>query len=381
MNIEIRGIAWNHTRGFLPVVATAQRFEELYPEIRITWEKRSLQAFADASMSELAGHFDLVVMDHPHVALAAAQGLLLPFEDWVPAEFLEDQSMNSVGVSHDSYRFDKLQWALTSDAAAPVATWREDLIEKYGLFPPRTWEDVLSLARDGFVTIAAFPIDVLMHSYMFTHALGHEPFSTDHGIGPADIVAAALDELRSLISLCDAACLGRNPICTAEWMCAAVDDRAAAYCPFAYSYSNYSRPGYAGHVLQAGDLVNLGPQPLCSTLGGAGIAVSVKTKSPRACMDYAMFTASPEIQRGIYFEAGGQPGHRSAWIDEKINRASGNFFRNTLGILDRALCRPKTQSYMAFQDAASPIAHAAVAGSMGVLEAAREMTRLWRNAQ
>jgi len=98
-------------------------------------------------------------------------------------------------------------------------------------------------------------------------------------------------------------------------------------------------------------------------------------------MDYAMFTASPEIQRGIYFEAGGQPGHRSAWIDEKINRASGNFFRNTLGILDRALCRPKTQGYMAFQDAASPIAHAAVAGSMGVLEAAREMTRLWRNAQ
>jgi len=48
--IELRGIAWNHSRGFTSVVATAQRFEELHPEVRITWEKRSLQAFADSTM-------------------------------------------------------------------------------------------------------------------------------------------------------------------------------------------------------------------------------------------------------------------------------------------------------------------------------------------
>jgi len=44
----LRGIAWDHTRGFVPMVATAQRFHELHPEIEIRWEKRSLQAFADA---------------------------------------------------------------------------------------------------------------------------------------------------------------------------------------------------------------------------------------------------------------------------------------------------------------------------------------------
>ena len=82
--IELRGIAWNHTRGFLPVVATGQRFEELNPGITIRWEKRSLQAFADASMADLAAAFDLIVMDHPHTALAATQGLVLPMEDWLP---------------------------------------------------------------------------------------------------------------------------------------------------------------------------------------------------------------------------------------------------------------------------------------------------------
>ena len=81
----LRGIAWNHTRGFTSIVAAAQRFEELHPDIRSNWEKRSLQSFAEASMAQLAAEFDLIIMDHPHTALAATEGLLLPFEDWLPA--------------------------------------------------------------------------------------------------------------------------------------------------------------------------------------------------------------------------------------------------------------------------------------------------------
>jgi len=64
-NIILKGITWNHSRGFLPMVATAQRFAELYPNVQITWEKRSLQAFADYSIQELAERFDLLVIDHP----------------------------------------------------------------------------------------------------------------------------------------------------------------------------------------------------------------------------------------------------------------------------------------------------------------------------
>jgi multiple sugar transport system substrate-binding protein len=105
-------------------VATAQRFEELHPEISIQWEKRSLQDFADASMAELAARFDLIVMDHPHTALAATEGLLLPYEDWLSAEFLSDQAAHSVGASHESYRFREKQWTLATDAATPVATWQ-----------------------------------------------------------------------------------------------------------------------------------------------------------------------------------------------------------------------------------------------------------------
>ena len=67
----LRGITWNHSRGFVSVVATAQRFCEIRPEVDIIWEKRSLQEFADAPIQGLAEDYDLLVIDHPWAGYAA----------------------------------------------------------------------------------------------------------------------------------------------------------------------------------------------------------------------------------------------------------------------------------------------------------------------
>src|SRR5688500_10341947 len=45
--ITLKGITWGHSRGITPLLAAAQRYSELHPEIEITWSKRTLQAFAD----------------------------------------------------------------------------------------------------------------------------------------------------------------------------------------------------------------------------------------------------------------------------------------------------------------------------------------------
>lgn len=354
--IELTGITWNHTRGYLPMIATAQRFSEIHTDVSITWQKRSLQAFADAPLAELADRFDLLVIDHPSIGEAADLDLLLRLDECLYSEFLDDQAKNSVGQSHTSYNIDGHQYALAIDAASPVSGYRADLLKRAGVEPPRTWSELLALAHRGLVTVPAIPIDSLMNLYMFANALGDEPFIVPGVVFQSDTGKQALQMLRELINLSASGSLERNPIRTWQFL---ADSSHVAYCPFAYGYSNYSRRGYVANVITTDGLIRLVPQgePLRSTLGGAGLAVSKHCAHPDAASTYAQFVASPMCQSTLYANAGGQPGHRAAWQDTALNAATNDFFSNTLETLDRAWLRPRFSGYIDFQDAASNIVH------------------------
>ena len=96
---------------------------------------------------------------------------------------------------------------------------------------------------------------------------------------------------------------------------------------------------------------------LRSTLGGAGVAVSTRCRHVAEAMAYCEYAASPECQSTLYFDSGGQPGHRAAWTDDEVNRRSNGFFANTLATLDDAYLRPRYDGYLRFQDHAAPVAH------------------------
>src|ERR1039458_10470949 len=75
--LELKGITWNHSRAFPPLVATAQRFTEMNSDVRIHWDKRSLHEFGHSGLPGLAQQFDLIVVDHPMMGAAAVEGVLL----------------------------------------------------------------------------------------------------------------------------------------------------------------------------------------------------------------------------------------------------------------------------------------------------------------
>lgn len=352
-NILLKGITWNHSRGFTPMAATAQRFSELYPQVTITWEKRSLQQFADLSIQQLAERYDLLVIDHPWAGFAAKTNSILPFDEYLPQEFLKDQEANSVGQSYESYHYDNHQWALAIDAATPVAASRPDLLQKHGIALPKTYNELLSIARRGLVAFPAIPIDALMTFYTFCCSLGEDPCQQEDVVAGKDIGTKALQLYRALAGYVDAACFDRNPIQTYEAMTRGDE---IAYCPFAYGYSNYSRDGYARRLLHFHDMITLtGKSNLRSTLGGTGMAVSARCAHVDMAMQYAAYVASPQCQAGLYTDNGGQPGHLAAWTDEANNDKTYNYFGNTLPALQRAYLRPRYFGHMFFQDHAGDI--------------------------
>lgn len=352
-NIHLKGITWNHSRGFVPMTATAQRFSELHPGVEISWEKRSLQQFADLSIQQLAERYDLLVIDHPWAGFAAKTGSILPFDKYLSSAFLKDQEENTVGQSYESYNYNGHQWALAIDAATPVAASRLDLLEKNGLLLPNTYEDLLTLAKKGLVAFPGIPIDSLMQFYTFCCSLGEDPCQQDDTVISEEIGIKALQMYRELAKHIDTACFGRNPIQTYEAMTLSDD---IAYCPFGYGYSNYSRDGYARKLLHFHDMITLdGKTNLRSTLGGTGLAVSSKCEHVDVAMKYAEFVASPACQEGLFTDNGGQPGHLKAWESEATNAKTHNYFANTLPALQRAYLRPRYHGSMYFQDHAGDV--------------------------
>lgn len=373
----LNGITWGHSRGITPLLAASQRYNELNPDVEIRWKKRSLQEFADFPIEKLTHDYDLLIIDHPWVGRAAATGCVLPLDEYLDTSYLDDQLRNSVGDSHLSYYFDHHQWALAIDAATPAASYRKDLFEKHDRKIPQTWEELIELAKKGLVAVAAIPIDILMNFYSFCLAFGKEPFQSREEIIDKNTGIMAINTMKEFYSLIDRELFQCNPIAVAEKMSST--DKYW-YCPFAYCYSNYSRVGYANHLLHYADVVSFNGERLRTTVGGTGISVSAFSKHKEIAIDFATMVVSGEFQRTMYVQHGGQPGHRSAWKDSEANRLTNNFFQSLLPVMDNGYIRPRYNGYLHFQDHAGLPLQECLQNDTDPEIALEEMNKIYRQS-
>ena len=354
--VALRGMTWAHARGYDPMVATARAYIESHPAVSITWEKRSLQAFADRPIGEMAGSYDLLVIDHPHVGEVARQGNLLPLDGLRNAE-MAALAAGSVGASHASYEFAGRQWALAIDAATPVAARRPDQLEEV----PRIWPEVLRLARQGRVALSLWPINALMTFLGIARNLGHAVAGDPERLLGREHGREVLGLMREVLAHMDPRVLGLEPIGIYDWMSSEAE--APAYSPWGYGYTNYSREGFRPFRLSFHDAPGIREaDPRGTVLGGTGIAVSAFTKAPDVAVDYAFWIAGAECQKGLYTASGGQPGHAAAWEDDTCNALTCDFFRSTRRTLESAWVRPRYDGYMAFQDRGGDIVHKGLRG-------------------
>jgi multiple sugar transport system substrate-binding protein len=348
---ELRGITWDHERGRDPLLATAARFES-ETGIRVTWEVRSLQGFADASIPLLAETYDLLVLDHPHIGEIVPTGALLALDEVIDTAFIDDQARNSVGPSHASYEWDDHLWALAIDAAGHVSAYRPDLLEQLGAAPPETWDEVWALdelaRRSGKrISLPNKAVDTIATLLTLCANSGTVPYLDAERFAPRKVALEKLELLQRLTAASPAEAFGWNPILLLEHMAEADD---VVYCPILFGYSNYSRPGSRRSLVRFRPIPSAGLGPRGGVIGGAGLAISARCVNVEAARDYAVYVASPEIQRTLYVESGGQPGHRAAWVDSGANELSCEYFADTLPGLDAGYLRPRYDGALLVQN-------------------------------
>ncbi len=333
----LRGLTWDHPRGHDALLAPTQEWMQAHPEVQVTWDARSLGDFGDDSLEERARHYDLLVIDHPHIPDAHREGWLLPLDGTGHDRQIAELAAHSVGASHASYEFASHQYALAIDAAAQVSVSRPDLV---GESAPESWPEVHELARRGRVLWPLKPVDAMASLVTFLGQQGH-PIAAGLSREPLE---RALDEMRELAALVPAACLDESPIDTAERLSGSDE---WWYSPLAFGYTNYSRVGFRGHLLRYRDIPRSEATGVGgSCLGGAGISVSTSTAHPEAAIDLAFWLADARTQGGSYFASGGQPANALAWEDTTCNAATLDFFRGTRATLEHASVRPQWPGWM-----------------------------------
>ncbi len=346
--IELKGMTWDHVRGRDCLIESNDLLIQKCG-ISVSWDARSLLAFGDQHISEFYNDYDLMIIDHPHVPDAVHADAVIPFEELVTASQLDLLEATSVGASHDSYLYQGKHWALAIDTAAQVSAFRPDKAERSPVF----WYEVFDLAKKKQLLWAHKPVDAFS-TFATLMAQKGAPLEGSSRFINQEMALEVLEFMVELASLVPDFCATSNPIDIAERLSGS-DDYAYGICM--YGYSNYSRDGFRKHILIYDDLPSFDGRATGSQLGGAGVAVSSKSKNPKAAAEAAMLLSLPDIQATTYGLGGGQPGNLIAWKDQMLNDVSHNFFRNTLRTLENAWVRPRVLGWPDVQYQSSLIIH------------------------
>jgi len=351
--IKLKGITWDHARGYDPLIAASELY---YKEkgIQVEWQKRSLTNFGDQSLEALSKQFDLIIMDHPHVGVAEASQCLMPLNDLVPANILNELKISSAGPSFESYHYHGKQWALPIDAAMQCASYRADLMVNDSL--PNTWEEVFALAKTLaskklYIGMALCPTDCLCSFLSLTAQFGSPIQENNELLVEPSVGIKALSMLRTMRDVFHPKALDWNPIALYDYM---AEQNDIAYSPLAFCYTNYSRAGFRKNILK----YHTAPEINNVVLGGAGIAITSSCSNVQEAAHYAAWICSDVVQSTIYVNAQGQPGNKMAWENKQANVITNNFFSNTMPSLTNAYLRPRYQGWPKFQTFLGETIHA-----------------------
>lgn len=375
----LKGIAWDHPRGYEPLRATSAAFSKLNPEVSIRWDIRSLKEFGDLPIENLIESYDIITIDHPYMGQANANNLLIPLEEFISTSVLKKLREESVGPSFESYHYDGHQYALSVDAAALVSAYRKDMIKNAKLKLPSQRQDLFDFYKKiPSSQRAAWPLcatDLWCTFLTMCAQDAGKDFIKNQAVDAATAIQV-LDELKRHLDFLHPQSIHWNPIQILETM--AKSDELV-YAPFLFGYTNYARKGYAKHIIDFGNSPTNSKTNVSTILGGVGLAISRHSMHAALASSYISYVADAEIQKGMYTKNGGQPGNIKAWKSKANNELCHNFFKTTMKTMEQAYVRPRHVGWNRFQEEGSELLHNGLLNNLASTKIISELNQLYQS--
>src|SRR2546423_5574522 len=124
-----------------PVPALLREFERQHPGVRVqaeslSWNSDDQHQFFVINLEGRGAAFDVMMLDVVWVAEFARAGWLLDLSPWVTRAELEPHFPSTIAPATWNGRVWAMPWLMN----VGILYYRADLLGKYGLTPPRTWE-------------------------------------------------------------------------------------------------------------------------------------------------------------------------------------------------------------------------------------------------
>lgn len=312
-----------------------------------------------------SGHvpFDVMAIDTIWMQEFARAGWVIPLDEILPPREREHYFPNAVEAATFDGRVYGVPWYVD----AGVLYYRRDLLDRYGLPPPATWEELVRTARTvveqeqnprltGFVWQGKQYEGLVCNALEMIWAHGGDLLD-----GPSDPTAAALAFMRGLVED------GISPrlVVTADEEMSRhffAAGRAVFMRNWPYAYPLYQAEGspLRGKV-GLGPLPSASGQAAASVLGGWVLAVPRVAAHPEQAKQLIQFLTAKASQRRLTIAIGYNPSRLDLFQDETL-LAAYPWLAELYPILRDAKPRPITPYYLMLSQLWQPELSAALVG-------------------
>lgn len=344
------------------------------------------QQYLNTVLSSRDAALDVILIDVIRPAQWAAQQWAEPLDSYLGAE--RDAIMaRYLPAYREANIVDGRVVSLPYFADAQFLYFRRDLLQKYNLQPPRTWDELIAAAQTimrgennpnlrGFETAGA-PIEGTVCTYLvpmwgaggnLTNAQGQLQLATPQArqpfdlwtrmraanVLPANIAEIPTDRIRLDFQ-------AGNLIFAMQW---------------GYAWNRFQGDADS----QVKDRVAVVPLPgfaagqAATCIGGWQLAVSAYSRNKAAAVNLVRFLSSPEVSRMQAVLASHLPVFPEVYNDPEVLRANP-WFAQALPVVQSARARPVTPRYNEVSDIIRSNMNAFLAGTRNADQALADMTQ------
>jgi multiple sugar transport system substrate-binding protein len=348
------------------------RFEREYPGIRV--EDETLPASTDEqhqfyvlNLEGKSSDFDVLSMDVIWVPEFARAGWLRDMSALIPEKERGDFFPGPLrAVTYESSLY-AVPWYID----AGLLYYRKDLLKKYGYAPPKTWHDLVEIARHitdrepdlyGFIWQGKQYEGLVCNVLEYLWSNGGDVVRNGRVVINSPENAAALTFMRNLIV---------KSRVTPPLVTTAIEEptrhlfgsgRAIFMRNWPYAWNVFQREGspVRGRIGMAA-LPSFPDHDPASTLGGWQLGVNRHSKNPDAAEKLVRFLTSPSAQKELALTTGYKPSRTILYTDPDLLREQP-FIASLYGVFLKARPRPVTPYYMMITQVMQPEFSAAVSG-------------------